>query len=72
MKKFRKYQNVFQGKNQTDLFDVGITNYFFFRDEEKRLGKAERVSFFDYFKVIYLLSTQESILPNFVFLCFPI
>ena len=31
--------------------DVGLTNYFFFRDEEMQLGKADRVSFFDYFKV---------------------
>jgi hypothetical protein len=33
--------------------DMGITNYFFFRDQEKALGKAERVSFFDYFKVTF-------------------
>ena len=33
------------------MFDVGITNFFFFRDAEKELGKANRVSFFDYFKV---------------------
>ena len=45
------YLNLFQGKDRSDLFDVGITNYFFFREDEEKVGKADRVSFFDYFKV---------------------
>ena len=51
-------KTLFQGQNRSDLFDVGLTNYFFFRDEEKQLGKADRVSFFDYYKVNYTLPTN--------------
>ena len=38
-------------KNHTDLIDAGLTNYFFFREQEKELGKSGHISFFDFFKV---------------------
>lgn len=34
-----------------DLFNVSLTNYFFHRDEEKKYGKTEHVSFFKFFEV---------------------
>ena len=39
-------------RHNTDLFDVGITAWFFFKHEEEVYGpKADRVSFHDFFKV---------------------
>ena len=39
-------------RNNSDLIDAEMTNYFFFRDQEKELGKAEHISFFEFFKVL--------------------
>lgn len=39
------------GKKHPDLFDVGITRYFFFRDKKEELGTKEQAPFFDFFKV---------------------
>lgn len=39
-------------KKRPDLIDAAITNFFFFRDEEKKYGpKVEHISFLDFFKV---------------------
>lgn len=39
-------------RKNTELFDVGITAWFFFKHEEGVYGpKAERISFHDFFKV---------------------
>ena len=39
-------------RKNTELFDVGITAWFFFKHEEEVYGpKAERISFHDFFKV---------------------
>lgn len=39
-------------RNDTELFDVGITNWFFFPHEEEVYGpKLKHVSFHDFFKV---------------------
>ena len=38
-------------KNHSDLIDAGLTNYFFFRDQEQQLGRSKHISFFEFFKV---------------------
>lgn len=38
-------------KENPELLDAGITGYFFFREKEKELGKAQLMGFFDFFKV---------------------
>lgn len=44
---------VRRAKEYPEMIDAGITRYFFFRDEESRLGTKESISFFDFFKVTY-------------------
>lgn len=40
------------GRANPDLFNVSLTNFFFFRDEEAKYGpKAAHISFMDFFKV---------------------
>lgn len=40
------------GRSKPDLFDVGLTNFFFFEYDEKKYGpKHKHISFFDFFKV---------------------
>lgn len=38
-------------KANPELLDAGITGWFFFRDQEKHVGKTPLVGFFDFFKV---------------------
>ena len=39
-------------RNMTELFDVGLTNFFFFEYNEELYGpKHKAISFFDFFKV---------------------
>ena len=39
-------------RNLTDLFDVGLTNFFFFEYKQELYGpKHKSISFFDFFKV---------------------
>ena len=39
-------------RNNTDMFDVGLTNFFFFDYDEQLYGpKHKAISFFDFFKV---------------------
>ena len=43
-------------RNHPDLINASLTNFFFFRKEEEIYGpKAEHVSFFKFFNVIYHL-----------------
>lgn len=42
-------------KEHPELLDAGITGYFFFREKEKELGKAQLMGFFDFFKVFIIL-----------------
>lgn len=45
------------GRANPDIFDVALTNFFFFTYDEKKYGpKNQRVSFFDFFKVIDIIS----------------
>lgn len=40
------------GRKHPDLFNVSLTNFFFFRDLEEQYGpKSDYVSFFDFFNV---------------------
>lgn len=41
-------------REHPDLFNVSMTNYFFFRDQEKVYGKSKHVSFFKFFDVSIL------------------
>lgn len=41
-------------RENPDLFNVSMTNYFFFRDQEKVYGKSKHVSFFKFFDVSIL------------------
>ena len=39
-------------RNNTDMFDVGLTNFFFFEYDEQLYGpKHKAISFFDFFNV---------------------
>ena len=42
---------VVMGRKKTDLFDVALSNFFFFPYDEKKYGAKNTVSFFDFFKV---------------------
>lgn len=46
-----RLQLVSLSKKTPELLDAGITAWFFFRDQEKHVGKASLVGFFDFFKV---------------------
>ena len=44
---------VVMGRKKPDLYDVGLTNFFFFEHDESLYGpKVQRIPFFDFFKVI--------------------
>lgn len=34
-----------------ELYNVSLTNFFFFRDKEQEYGKSEHISFFNFFDV---------------------
>ncbi|KAM8977647.1 protein O-glucosyltransferase 3 [Pelodytes ibericus] len=44
-----------------DLLDAGITGYFFFREQEKILGKAQLIGFFDFFKFKYQVNVDGTV-----------
>ncbi|XP_072120419.1 protein O-glucosyltransferase 3 [Mobula birostris] len=48
-------------RKNRDLLDAGITAYFFFREEEKALGKAQLISFFDFFKYKYQVNVDGTV-----------
>nr|XP_022907429.1 KDEL motif-containing protein 1-like isoform X2 [Onthophagus taurus] len=42
-------------RNHPDLFNVSLTNFFFFRDQEEYYGKQEYISFYKFFDYKYQL-----------------
>ena len=43
---------VVMGRKKPDLYDVALTNFFFFPYDEKKYGpKQKHISFFEFFKV---------------------
>ncbi|KAL2093201.1 hypothetical protein ACEWY4_010513 [Coilia grayii] len=48
-------------KDNPQLLDAGITAYFFFRQQEKELGKAPLVGFFDFFKYKYQVNVDGTV-----------
>lgn len=56
-------------KKNPELLDAGITAWFFFRDQEQRVGKAPLVGFFDFFKVeeVECTSHSNTLLNRFCF-----
>lgn len=53
-------------KENPELLDAGITGYFFFREKEKELGKAQLMGFFDFFKVAVKLQFWISFAVKFL------
>lgn len=62
-----RLQLVSLSKKNPELLDAGITAWFFFRDQEQRVGKAPLVGFFDFFKVREVERTSDS---NMLLNCF--
>ncbi|XP_068786421.1 protein O-glucosyltransferase 3 isoform X2 [Struthio camelus] len=48
-------------KENPELLDAGITGYFFFREKEKDLGKAQLMGFFDFFKYKYQVNVDGTV-----------
>uniref|UniRef100_H3ALL2 Protein O-glucosyltransferase 3 n=1 Tax=Latimeria chalumnae TaxID=7897 RepID=H3ALL2_LATCH len=48
-------------KEYPELLDAGITRYFFFREKEKELGKAELTNFFDFFQYKYQVNVDGTV-----------
>uniref|UniRef100_A0A8C5MAT5 Protein O-glucosyltransferase 3 n=1 Tax=Leptobrachium leishanense TaxID=445787 RepID=A0A8C5MAT5_9ANUR len=56
-----RLQLVHLSKTYPDLLDAGITGYFFFREQEKLLGKAQLIGFFDFFKYKYQVNVDGTV-----------
>uniref|UniRef100_A0A8C8S7Z0 Protein O-glucosyltransferase 3 n=1 Tax=Pelusios castaneus TaxID=367368 RepID=A0A8C8S7Z0_9SAUR len=56
-----RLQLVQLSKENPELLDAGITGYFFFRDKEKELGKAQLTGFFDFFKYKYQVNVDGTV-----------
>ncbi|XP_044297375.1 protein O-glucosyltransferase 3 isoform X2 [Varanus komodoensis] len=56
-----RLQLVQLSKENPELLDAGITNYFFFREKEKELGKAPLMGFFDFFKYKYQVNVDGTV-----------
>ncbi|XP_074917790.1 protein O-glucosyltransferase 3-like isoform X2 [Chelonoidis abingdonii] len=56
-----RLQLVQLSKENPELLDAGITGYFFFRDKEKELGKAQLMGFFDFFKYKYQVNVDGTV-----------
>uniref|UniRef100_A0A1B0DJB4 Glycosyl transferase CAP10 domain-containing protein n=1 Tax=Phlebotomus papatasi TaxID=29031 RepID=A0A1B0DJB4_PHLPP len=49
-------------RKHPDLLDAGITNFFFFRDEEQKYSpKSPRISFFDFFNYKYQVNVDGTV-----------
>lgn len=49
-------------RNNTDMFDVGLTNFFFFEYDEQRFGpKHKHISFFEFFTYKYQLNVDGTV-----------
>lgn len=48
-------------KANPELLDAGITGWFFFRDQEKHVGKTPLVGFFDFFKYKYQVNVDGTV-----------
>ncbi|CAH2225322.1 KDEL motif-containing 2 [Pelobates cultripes] len=56
-----RLQLVEMSQKYPDLLDAGITGYFFFREQEKLLGKAQLMGFFDFFKYKYQVNVDGTV-----------
>ncbi|KAG8584721.1 hypothetical protein GDO81_004741 [Engystomops pustulosus] len=56
-----RLQLVQMSKKEPELLDAGITGYFFFREMEKKLGKAPLIGFFDFFKYKYQVNLDGTV-----------
>lgn len=56
-----RLQLVQMSKKNPELLDAGITGYFFFREMEKKLGKAPLIGFFDFFKYKYQVNLDGTV-----------
>ena len=44
---------IVMGRKKPELYDVALSNFFFFKYEKEKYGPKHRMSFFDFFKVRY-------------------
>ncbi|KAG8452940.1 hypothetical protein GDO86_004660 [Hymenochirus boettgeri] len=56
-----RLQLVQMSEKHPDLLDAGITGYFFFREMEKELGKAQLIGFFDFFNYKYQVNVDGTV-----------
>ncbi|XP_053564520.1 protein O-glucosyltransferase 3 isoform X2 [Bombina bombina] len=56
-----RLQLVQMSKKYPDLLDAGITSYFFFREREEELGRAQLIGFFDFFKYKYQVNVDGTV-----------
>lgn len=48
---------VIMGRKKPELYDVALTNFFFFPYDESKYGpKVKHISFFDFFKVLIFIT----------------
>jgi hypothetical protein len=60
---------VVMGRKKPELYDVALTNFFFFPYDEKKYGpKMQHISFFDFFKVENYTSFCVLFI-NYLFVC---
>ena len=46
---------VTMGRKKPEIYDVALSNFFFFPYDEKKYGPKNTMSFFDFFKVCFLV-----------------
>lgn len=56
-----RLQLVEMSQKNPELINASITAYFFFREEQERLGKSKAVSFFDFFNFKYQLNIDGTV-----------
>eukprot|EP00112_Aurelia_sp_Birch-Aquarium-sp1_P019495 Seg483.1 transcript_id=Seg483.1/GoldUCD/mRNA.D3Y31 product="KDEL motif-containing protein 2" protein_id=Seg483.1/GoldUCD/D3Y31 len=52
---------VVMGRKKPELYDVALSNFFFFKYEEEKYGPKQRMSFFDFFKYKYQLNIDGTV-----------
>lgn len=56
-----RLQLVEMARNRPDLINASLTNFFFFREEEKKFGKAPYISFFRFFDYRYSINIDGTV-----------
>lgn len=56
-----RLQLVDIARNHPELINASLTNFFFFREEEQKYGKAPYISFFKFFDYKYLINVDGTV-----------